>query len=467
MRVRPGLDILQSFDFFAGSAEHADAVELDEPIHCKFRPSVALFAYGYDKPLYSVAAFLYGRRVRIAGKKSCVLLGIVKVLGSRFFVEADRYRPSFSRGGVHRVHLLVLEPSGLVQWHAMKGSVKSARNERIFVGLSGGVDSAVSARLLLEGGADVVGVFIKGWYPPGLPCSYAEDRRDAMRVAARLRIPFATLDASKEYKKGVIDYLLSEYRAGRTPNPDVMCNREVKFGAFFDFAKEKGATAIATGHYARTEGGRLFRGKEDAKDQSYFLWAVPKEALAFTQFPVGKMEKSETRTLARTFNLPVALKKDSQGICFLGAVSVDDFLRAEFGSEAGPAFDEEGNELGTHDGALLSTLGARVSLHAAPQGPWYVLRKDIERNALIVGRSRSEKKPVPLMLEQTNWFRAPEPMHRYEAQVRYHGPRVEGTYDGATATFIPDTPLTEPAAPGQSLVLYENDEALGGGIIAS
>src|SRR3989344_6303972 len=200
--------------------------------------------------------------------------------------------------------------------------MQDVRGKSVFVALSGGFDSAVSAALLKEAGAQVTGVFIKGWYPPGMPCTWAAERRDAMRVAAHLHIPYLTLDASVEYKKSVIDYLIAEYRAGRTPNPDVMCNREVKFGAFYRFAKEHGADAIATGHYRAGE-----------KDQSYFLWAVPKDILNATLFPVGKMEKIEVRKLAKKFNLPVAKKKDSQGICFLGSVSVKEFLEQEFGSD--------------------------------------------------------------------------------------------------------------------------------------
>src|SRR3989338_10785512 len=188
------------------------------------------------------------------------------------------------------------------------------KGKKIFVGLSGGVDSAVSAALLGRAGAQVTGVFIKGWYPPGMPCTWAMERRDAMRVAARLQIPFLTLDASAEYKRGVIDYLVAEYKAGRTPNPDVMCNREVKFGAFYRYALANGADAIATGHYRAGE-----------KDQNYFLWAVPKDILEATIFPVGYKEKDEVRTLAKRFHLPVAEKRDSQGICFLGSVSVEDF----------------------------------------------------------------------------------------------------------------------------------------------
>jgi len=226
---------------------------------------------------------------------------------------------------------------------------------------------------LKRAGAEVTGVFIKGWYPADMPCTWAAERRDAMRVAARLHIPFRTLDASAEYKRSVIDYLIAEYRAGRTPNPDVMCNRDVKFGAFFRYAMEQGADAIATGHYRAGE-----------KDQSYFLWAVPKDVLKATIFPVGHMDKSHVRALARQFNLPVAEKRDSQGVCFLGSVSVEEFLQSEFGEVRGRALDAEGIVIGEHDGVLLYTIGERVALHGAQAtGPWFVLAKDVEKNELI------------------------------------------------------------------------------------
>lgn len=338
------------------------------------------------------------------------------------------------------------------------------KGKRVYVGLSGGVDSAVSAALLKAQGAEVTGVFIKGWYPPGMPCTWAADRRDAMRVAARLRIPFITLDASEEYKRGVIDYLLGEYKAGRTPNPDVMCNREVKFGAFYAYAKEKGADYIATGHYARSEDGSLLRSPDVAKDQSYFLWAVPKEALMHTLFPVGHLEKSEVRKLADRFNLPVAEKRDSQGICFLGSISVEDFLRNEFGSEEGVAVDEEGNEIGRHDGAVLHTLGERVSLKGAPPGPWYVARKDMVSNVLTVSKSQADKaETAAIHLTEANWFHD-LPSGEYEAQYRYHGPVVRGHFDADGQTFVPNE-ATEPLASGQSLVIYTGERCHGGGIM--
>ena len=335
----------------------------------------------------------------------------------------------------------------------------AAKDTRVYVGLSGGVDSAVSAALLKETGARVAGVFIKGWYPPGLPCTWASERRDAMRVAARLAIPFVTLDASAEYKRGVIDYLLAEYKAGRTPNPDVMCNREVKFGAFYHYATEHGAEYIATGHYLSGE-----------KDQRYFLWAVPKEALRRTIFPLAGYEKPAVRALAKRFDLPVAEKPDSQGICFLGPVSVEDFLRAEFGEAPGEALDQEGKAVGTHQGAALYTIGERVPL---PGGPWYVLAKDMARNIIRVSHEHAgPQKATCIPFSQANWHT--EPGGELDAQYRYRGPRVHGqikaTVHVGTPTsylFEPKVPLKETPAPGQSLVFYRNDELVGGGIIGA
>lgn len=348
--------------------------------------------------------------------------------------------------------------------HSLKGA-------RIYVGLSGGVDSAVTAALLLQRSAEVTGVFIKGWYPPELPCTWASDRRDAMRVAAHLHIPFITLDASVEYKKGVMDYLVREYRAGRTPNPDIMCNREVKFGAFYRFAKKQGTDFIATGHYARVEHGvdstKLLRGVDESKDQSYFLWAVPKEALAHTLFPLGGMHKQEVRKLAHSFRLPVAEKHDSQGICFLGSVSVDDFLRAECGSVPGQAIDAAGKITGTHDGAVLYTLGQRVTLADAPPGPWFVIAKDMEKNEITVAHTvRSEQNGL-LNLSDTNWISDFREDTILEAQYRYHGPRISGKISQERSVFSPNSTLPETPAAGQSLVLYQNETCLGGGIIST
>jgi len=334
------------------------------------------------------------------------------------------------------------------------------KGKRIFVGLSGGVDSAVSAALLQRAGARVTGVFIKGWYPEGMPCTWATDRRDAMRVAARLQIPFQTLDASDEYKKSVIDYLIAEYRSGRTPNPDIMCNKEVKFGAFYNSAMSSGADAIATGHYISGE-----------KDQRYFLSAVPKNILDATIFPVGKMDKREVRVLAKKFNLPVAEKKDSQGVCFLGSISVEEFLKNEFGELRGRALDEHGVLVGEHAGVLLYTLGERVPLHnAVAQGPWFVLAKNVEKNELTVGRSRVpsvEHARRTVTFKEENWFLADGPPgspREVEAQYRYRGARVAGKV--FSTEFTPDEPLRDIPTPGQVIVFYTKDDVLAGsGII--
>lgn len=307
------------------------------------------------------------------------------------------------------------------------------RRKKIFVGLSGGVDSAVSATLLKRTGALVTGVFIKGWYPPGMPCTWAAERRDAMSVAARLHIPFITFDASAEYKKGVVEYMLSEYRTGRTPNPDVMCNREVKFGAFYRYAMTEGADAIAMGHYRKGE-----------KDQSYFLWAVPKDVLAQTIFPVGEMEKSEVRKLAKKFNLPVAEKRDSQGVCFLGSVSIKEFLQ---------------RELGNDNPALLYTLGQKAPL---PEGPWFVVGKDVEKKEIKVSKTRlPAQAKQEISFTDANWFSESEKVT--EAQYRYRGPHIVGHIEGNR--FMSVEPLLEIPASGQSIVFYKDAELVGGGII--
>jgi tRNA-specific 2-thiouridylase len=249
-----------------------------------------------------------------------------------------------------------------------------------------------------------------------------------MRVAARLRIPFHTLDASAEYKQYVIDYLLAEYAAGRTPNPDVMCNREVKFGVFYRYARALGADAIATGHYLSGE-----------KDQRYFLWAVPAEVLMHTIFPVGEMDKRAVRRLAQKYRLPVADKKDSQGVCFLGNISVKEFLE---------------RELRTSNPALLHTIGERI------EGK-YVVGKDVVAGRLTLAESRASA-ATSVALDRTVWHRAPEEV--VEAQYRYRGPRIAGRLEGAH--FLAYEPLPEVPTPGQSIVFYTADGVLaGGGII--
>src|SRR6266403_4900931 len=202
------------------------------------------------------------------------------------------------------------------------------QNKKVFVGLSGGVDSAVSAALLQQQGYDVTGVFIRIALP-GYPCSAGEDKIEAQRVAAHLGIRFRAIDLSKEYEEEVFAYTIKEFKRGRTPNPDTLCNQKIKFGAFFNWCIKEGADLVATGHYAQTRDGKLYKGADESKDQSYFLWMVPKEALEKTLFPVGNLEKARVRELAAEFNLPNAKRHDSQGLCFLSGITVEDMLMRE------------------------------------------------------------------------------------------------------------------------------------------
>ena len=340
------------------------------------------------------------------------------------------------------------------------------KGKKVFVGLSGGVDSSVTAALLQNAGAVVHGVFIQGWYPPYLSCTWREDRADAMRVAAHLGISFTTLDASVEYKKYVIDYLLSEYKAGRTPNPDIMCNREVKFGVFYRYAMTNGTDYVATGHYAQSKNGMILRGVDPDKDQSYFLWALGPSQVQNIVFPLGTLTKAKVRKLAHTYSLPTAPKKDSQGICFLGTVSIDEFLSHEFSIERGKAYTADGAIIGEHKGAILYTLGEKLPLEGASAGPWYVVAKDIERNTVTVAHEiETNKRTDTITLSSVNYFSDIVSGKKYVAQYRYHGPRIEVSVKSDTSLITPLRPLLEPIAAGQSLVIYDEDVVVGGGII--
>jgi tRNA-specific 2-thiouridylase len=341
--------------------------------------------------------------------------------------------------------------------------------QKVFVGLSGGVDSAVSAALLQQAGYDVTGVFIKIQIP-GYPCPAAQDRIEAMRVAAHLRIPFIEIDLSKEYSEEVFKLSLKEFEKGRTPNPDALCNREIKFGAFFDFARSRGAEFVATGHYAQIKNGELHAGKDPNKDQSYFLWAVPGDLLRYTMFPVGHLEKSEVRALAKKFGLPNAVRKDSQGLCFLGDIGIDDMLSREITHTEGPVVSESGENIGIHRGVRLYTLGERhgfTLFQKTPDStPHYVIGKDIESNTLTVSPSKfpSHARTTELRLIDTNWISAAED-GSCEARYRYRQELTPATLkrEGDAAVVILEKPHYVPL--GQSLVLYRGTRCLGGGVI--
>ncbi len=353
------------------------------------------------------------------------------------------------------------------------------KGKKVYVGMSGGVDSSVSAALLKEQGFDVTGVFIKVWQPDWFECTWREDRLDAMRVAVELGITLITLDLEKEYKKEVVDYMISEYKAGKTPNPDVMCNQYVKFGGFFDWAMAQGADYVATGHYAQIKHAdgkvQLVSGADQGKDQSYFLWTLTPHQLSKTLFPVGSMPKAETRRLAQKFNLPTAEKKDSQGLCFIGKVNIREFLTHYIKAERGNVLDEAGKVIGHHDGALFLTLGERhgftITEKTPDDTPYYVTGRDIDKNTITVSHKLSdgtldiEKKEYSLA--SVNWISGtPESRRVYTARVRHLGEllpcHIEPVGPGeAEVGFI--TPLI--VASGQSIVVYEGETCLGGGIV--
>lgn len=346
---------------------------------------------------------------------------------------------------------------------------------RVVVGLSGGVDSAVSAVLLQQQGYDVVGVFVQTWVPDWMECSWRDDRRDAMRVAIHLGIPFHDLDLSDLYKRDVADYMISEYRTGRTPNPDVMCNRVIKFGGLWDFAQSLGAQYVATGHYARIENGKLLEGIDQTKDQSYFLWMLRSDELNHILFPIGHLQKTQVRTLAQEYSLPVATKRDSQGICFLGDVDMTEFLSHYIDTKPGNVLDADGNVIGHHDGAVFVTLGQRhgftVTKKTPDTGRWYVVDKDISNNTITVspyiyGQSgdRDGARHCVYLLDRVNMYTS-QSQFNCDARIRYHGQRYPVTVlvDGSVAQVTFSEPLL--IAPGQSVVLYEGDRVIGGGIV--
>jgi len=375
------------------------------------------------------------------------------------------------------------------------------KKQTVFVGLSGGVDSAVSAVLLKKAGYEVVGVFIKTWHPDFLECNEEVERLDAMRIAAHLDIPFLTFDFENIYKKKVADYMISEYKIGRTPNPDVMCNKEVKFGAFLKKALSMGADFVATGHYVRNlqnkdlknsgvfalgvirtgNPGRLnfsnlylLKGKDPSKDQSYFLWTLRQEQLKKILFPIGDFKKSEVRKLAKKFNLPVAEKKDSQGICFLGAVDLKEFLKHYIKEKKGKVENEKGEIIGYHEGVVFYTLGERhgftITKKTPTDGAYYVISKDIKKNILYVSQYKNYSHSNILTnyrIENTNWISgAPKENKNYTVQIRYHSEflpcKIEcATSDVAQVIFKKSVLV----ASGQSCVFYEGDICLGGGVV--
>lgn len=349
---------------------------------------------------------------------------------------------------------------------------------RVFVGLSGGVDSAVAALRLQRAGHAVVGVFIKVWHPEWLPCNWEAERVDAMRVAAHLGIPFLTCDAEAAYRDAVAAHFVREYAAGRTPNPDVMCNRHIKFGAFLKFAIAHGADAVATGHYAQVLPGEngepeLHRGVDREKDQTYFLWQLTTADLTHVRFPVGDSTKAEIRAEAAAAGIPTAGKRDSQGICFLGHVDIADFLGHYLDLAPGPVLARDGSHIGTHRGAACYTLGQRHGFsidQATPNGsPHYVIATDLTRNTITVDTTPPVTPATSTLTLTDVVARTPlAPGENIEITTRYRQAPVPARVQSADATSVAlelEAPVPQPAA-GQSCVWYQGSHCLGGGIIA-
>lgn len=387
--------------------------------------------------------------------------------------------------------------------------------KRVVVGLSGGVDSSVAAYLLKEQGYDVIGLFMKNWHDESViianECPWIEDSNDAMLVAQQLGIPFQVIDLSAEYKKRIVDYMFAEYEAGRTPNPDVLCNREIKFDVFLKTALSLGADYVATGHYCRKaetevegkKGYRLLAGKDRNKDQSYFLCQVSQEQFAKALFPIGELEKSEVRRIAAEQGLTTAEKKDSQGLCFVGKVRLPEFLQQKLEPKEGEIIEipakaipptngsldlevvasppvltkDMGKVVGMHPGAHYFTVGQRKGLNVGGTAkPLFVIGTDVEKNLIFTGQGDDHpglyRKGLKVNPDEIHWIREDLKMkvgekRRYQARIRYRQllepvslhRRDDGMY------FIFDQ-LQRGVAAGQFVAWYDGEELLGSGVIS-
>lgn len=354
--------------------------------------------------------------------------------------------------------------------------------KRVVLGMSGGVDSSVSALLLKEAGYDVVGLFMKNWdeKDENGVCTATDDSDDARRVANQLEIPYYTINFEKEYWDRVFTYFLNEYKKGRTPNPDVMCNQEIKFNAFLDYAMKLEGDYIAMGHYAQVEERNgeyyLLRGKDNNKDQSYFLSRIGQRALSKTMFPIGNIEKPRVRELAQENQLYTALKKDSTGICFIGERNFDEFLDKYLLASEGDFIDVDGNKVGRHSGLIHYTLGQRKGIGIGGVGtgePWFVVGKNLKKNIIYV--AQGEKHPAlystSLIGEDPSWIleRMPTMPIKCTAKFRYRQSDIPVTVnilEDGNLHIIYDGPV-KAVTPGQVAVLYQDEVCLGSSIIKS
>lgn len=348
--------------------------------------------------------------------------------------------------------------------------------KKVFVGVSGGVDSSVSLALLKEQGFDVTGVFLKVWYPDFMPCDWKEERLSAMRVCAKLGVPFMTIDCEKEYKKEVVDYMIDEYRHGRVPNPDIFCNKYVKFGVFLEKALDQGADFVATGHYAQNiENNGIFElveSKDKEKDQSYFLYTLTQDQLKHVLFPVGHLTKPEVRKLAEKFELPTATKKDSQGLCFMGNIDIKEFLSHYIEPKKGNVLNLEGKVIGFHEGVEFLTIGQRHGFTITEKTPednrYFIVSKDLNKNTITVTDKTNEKNTInSFEIDNFNFItKKPEFPYKTSVRIRYRQEKIPCEIEKVGNSYIINFEKPEGAvAEGQSAVFYNNEVCLGGGII--
>jgi tRNA-uridine 2-sulfurtransferase len=346
----------------------------------------------------------------------------------------------------------------------------------VVVGMSGGVDSSVTAALLKEQGYSVIGVFMKNWSEDfgDYGCAWAEDAEDARKVAAVLDMPFYVWNFEKEYKGKVVEYFLQEYAAGRTPNPDILCNSEIKFKVFLEKALALGADFVATGHYARVskckEGFELLKGLDPAKDQSYFLYRLTQEQLSRVLFPIGELYKPQVREMARKFNLPTADKKDSQGICFIGKIDVREFLMEKLKATAGEIVTTTGQVVGRHLGLPYYTIGQREGIGLGGNGPYYVVDKDLTANQLLVTNDKAHPGlwKTEFSISDVSWTgQAPKLPISLGITIRYHHPDYPALIfsDNSGMLHIRFEKPQRAITPGQSAVIYDGEKCLGGGVI--
>jgi tRNA-specific 2-thiouridylase len=346
--------------------------------------------------------------------------------------------------------------------------MKSGKNKKIVVAMSGGVDSSVAAALLKKAGFDVVGIMMKFWKEGAdgkNRCCSIESEKLARLVAKKIGIPFYVINAEKEFKKEVVDYFLAEYKRGNTPNPCVVCNKEIKFGLLIKKALSLGADYLATGHYAQFKDGKLLKGKDKDKDQSYFLWQLNQKQLERVSFPVGNYTKSEVRALAKKFKLPTAETPESQEVCFIQN-KTSDFLKKYLKIKQGKIIDITGKILGKHKGLWFYTIGQRKALEI-PQGPYYVVSKDFKRNILIVSKDEKDLLSKKLTAKNINFISPQKLPITAEIKVRYKSKLAKAKIFsiGKNKLEILFQKPQRAITPGQSVVFYKGEQLLGGGVI--